>query len=63
MLKETESGTRVSLRAVDDTDVGALALSFGGGGHRAAAGFSTPRPVAEVLAAIRLALPERTAGA
>jgi phosphoesterase RecJ-like protein len=57
VLKETPDGTRVSLRAVSDVDVGALATTFGGGGHRAAAGFNSDRPVAEVLAAIRAALP------
>jgi phosphoesterase RecJ-like protein len=60
VLKETpEGGTRVSLRAVADVDVGAIASGFGGGGHRAAAGFNSDRPVAEVLAAIREALPTR----
>jgi phosphoesterase RecJ-like protein len=58
VLKETpEGGTRVSLRAVTEVDVGAIATGFGGGGHRAAAGFNSDRPVAEVLAAIREALP------
>jgi phosphoesterase RecJ-like protein len=31
---------KVSLRSRGDTDVGALAASFGGGGHRLAAGFT-----------------------
>jgi phosphoesterase RecJ-like protein len=57
VLKETPDGTRVSLRAVSDVDVGALATTFGGGGHRAAAGFNSDRPVPEVLDAIRAALP------
>ncbi|MGI9032328.1 MAG: DHH family phosphoesterase [Acidimicrobiales bacterium] len=57
VLKEAPDGTRVSLRAVSDVDVGAIATTFGGGGHRAAAGFSSDRPVAEVLDAIRAALP------
>ncbi|MDQ4132774.1 MAG: DHH family phosphoesterase [Actinomycetota bacterium] len=57
VLKELpEGGTKVSLRAVNDTDVGAIATEFGGGGHRAAAGFNSDRPVAEVLDAIREAL-------
>jgi phosphoesterase RecJ-like protein len=59
VLKETADGTRVSLRAVNDTDVAAIATTFGGGGHRAAAGFTSDRPVAEVLEAIRAALPAR----
>jgi phosphoesterase RecJ-like protein len=57
VLKETPEGTKVSLRAVTDFDVGAVATGFGGGGHRAAAGFVSPAPVPEVLAAIRDALP------
>ncbi|MDP9070984.1 MAG: DHH family phosphoesterase [Actinomycetota bacterium] len=56
VLKETPEGTRVSLRAVSGTDVGAIAVHFGGGGHRAAAGFTAPGPVAEVLTAVRRAL-------
>jgi phosphoesterase RecJ-like protein len=57
VLKETPEGTKVSLRAVTDFDVGAVATSFGGGGHKAAAGFVSTLPVQEVLAAIRDALP------
>jgi len=59
VLKETPEGTKVSLRAVSDVDVGAIATTFGGGGHRAAAGFNDERPVGEVLDAIRHALPRR----
>jgi phosphoesterase RecJ-like protein len=59
VLKETPDGTKVSLRAVSDVDVGAIATSFGGGGHRAAAGFDDDRPVPEVLDAIRDALPPK----
>ena len=41
LLKERpEGGWRVSLRSRDDTDVSAVAQSFGGGGHKKAAGFS-----------------------
>jgi len=57
VLKETPEGTKVSLRAVTDFDVGAVATHFGGGGHKAAAGFTSDKPVAEVLADIRDALP------
>jgi len=57
VLKETPEGTKVSLRAVSGFDVGQVATNFGGGGHRAAAGFTSDRPVPEVLAAIRDALP------
>jgi phosphoesterase RecJ-like protein len=57
VLKETPDGTKVSLRAVTEFDVGQVAIAFGGGGHKAAAGFVDPRPVPELLAAIREALP------
>jgi phosphoesterase RecJ-like protein len=57
VLKETPDGTRVSLRAVSDFDVGQVAETFGGGGHRAAAGFTSDRPVPEVLEEIRRRLP------
>jgi phosphoesterase RecJ-like protein len=57
VLKETADGTRVSLRAVSDFDVSQVAMGFGGGGHKAAAGFMSDRPVREVLEAIRERLP------
>jgi phosphoesterase RecJ-like protein len=57
VLKETPDGTKVSLRAVSDYDVGALAQSFGGGGHRKAAGFTSSQAVPELLEAIRQRLP------
>ena len=40
MLREQGDVVRGSLRATDDTDVAAVARSFGGGGHVAAAGFT-----------------------
>ncbi len=40
MLREQEGQVRGSLRAKDDTDVSVLAARFGGGGHKAAAGFT-----------------------
>src|SRR3954471_10643186 len=57
VLKESAEGTKVSLRSVTDFDVTTIALRFGGGGHRAAAGFTDPRPIPEVLEAIRGQLP------
>src|SRR5438105_3941525 len=59
VLKESADGTRVSLRSVTDFDVAAVAMRFGGGGHRAAAGFTDPRPIPEVLADIRAQIPVR----
>ena len=61
VLKETPDGVRVSLRAVADTDVAAVAGRFGGGGHRLAAGFTTEGAIVDVLAAVKAALPARPA--
>ncbi|MBV8305132.1 MAG: DHH family phosphoesterase [Acidimicrobiia bacterium] len=60
VLKEGADGTRVSLRSVTDFDVAAIAMRFAGGGHRAAAGFTDPRPIADVLADIRAQIPIRS---
>ena len=38
----SESSTRISLRAKDDTDVSRVAQAIGGGGHKAAAGCTWP---------------------
>ena len=58
VLKETSGGVRVSLRAVDEIDVGAIAAQFGGGGHRFAAGFTSAGAIEQVLADLRVALKE-----
>lgn len=42
----------VGLRSTASIDVGAVAASFGGGGHRQAAGFDTPGPLAAIRAAM-----------
>ncbi len=45
---------RISLRAsIDELDVSAIARSFGGGGHRQAAGFSSEKPIDEITELIR----------
>jgi phosphoesterase RecJ-like protein len=59
VLKESEDGTKVSLRSVTDFDVAAVAMKFGGGGHKAAAGFTDPRAIPDVLEAIRAEIPIR----
>jgi phosphoesterase RecJ-like protein len=46
----------VSLRSKGGTDVAAVAVALGGGGHRLAAGFTAYGEVAEVLAAVRAEL-------
>lgn len=40
LLREQENNVRGSLRAKDETDVAAIAARIGGGGHKAAAGFT-----------------------
>ena len=51
---------RVSLRTVDPAvDVSAIAREEGGGGHRAAAGFSTARPPEELLPWLEQRMTER----
>ncbi|HRR82740.1 MAG TPA: bifunctional oligoribonuclease/PAP phosphatase NrnA [Planctomycetota bacterium] len=53
MFRETpDGGTKVSLRAKHDLDVGSLAASFGGGGHRRAAGITLSSPLAQVIPSI-----------
>ncbi|HSL65482.1 MAG TPA: bifunctional oligoribonuclease/PAP phosphatase NrnA [Gaiellaceae bacterium] len=52
---------RVSLRSsVDGLDVSAIARSFGGGGHKQAAGFSTDASVDEITELIRRQYAEQT---
>ncbi|HEX6873158.1 MAG TPA: bifunctional oligoribonuclease/PAP phosphatase NrnA [Micromonosporaceae bacterium] len=47
----------VSLRSRGATDVAAVAIALGGGGHRSAAGFTGYGEVDDVLAAVRAQLP------
>ncbi|MCW7755181.1 DHH family phosphoesterase [Desulfobotulus sp. H1] len=46
---ETEPSYKISLRADGDMDAAAIAVAHGGGGHRAAAGFSTSLPPESIL--------------
>lgn len=46
---ESPSLTSISFRARDNTDVGSIARSLGGGGHRAAAGCQVKQPLATAL--------------
>lgn len=58
VLREQEDCIRGSLRAKDDTDVSAIARTFGGGGHVAAAGFTLHCTLDEAVAQVRAALAE-----
>lgn len=53
-LKELQDPTHIrgSLRAKGDIDVSSIAAYFGGGGHRAAAGFSAEGPIKAVAAEV-----------
>lgn len=49
LFKESETGQlRCSLRGKGSINVAALAQSFGGGGHKNAAGFRSPLPLADI---------------
>jgi phosphoesterase RecJ-like protein len=49
LIREQDGRIRGNLRAKDDTDVSALARELGGGGHRAAAGFTLDMPIGEAI--------------
>lgn len=53
MLREQDGQVRGSLRAKDDADVSALARELGGGGHRAAAGFTFDGPLPQAVELLR----------
>jgi bifunctional oligoribonuclease and PAP phosphatase NrnA len=57
VCKEVPGGVRVSLRSLSKVDVGSIAVSLGGGGHRLAAGFAMNATVGEVLAEVKRRLP------
>lgn len=57
VFKETEPGRwAVSMRAKSAVDLSAVAVSFGGGGHRLAAGYTATGTAQDVIAALVTAL-------
>lgn len=56
-LREVPDGTKGSLRS-ETVDVGAIARTFGGGGHRLAAGYTSPRLPKEAKSELLEALSE-----
>ncbi|MCL1799049.1 MAG: DHH family phosphoesterase [Eggerthellaceae bacterium] len=56
LLREGSEGVRGNLRAKDGTDVARIARHLGGGGHRAAAGFTVPGPIEAALTQVAAAL-------
>lgn len=59
MLREQEDAVRGSFRAKDETDVAALARTFGGGGHKAAAGFTVEGSLAHAVQLVEGLLDDR----
>jgi phosphoesterase RecJ-like protein len=60
ILKETPNGAyAVSMRAKGSTDVGAICVALGGGGHRFAAGFTSDVDLATTMDRLRAALDAR----
>jgi len=58
VLRESPGeGLRVSLRSTGATDVSEIAARLGGGGHAFMAGFSSDRPIREVIDEVRALLP------
>lgn len=53
LLRVQDGKVRGNLRAKDDTDVASLARELGGGGHKAAAGFTVDMPMHEALSIMR----------
>ena len=56
VLREQDDVVKGSLRAKDDTDVATIAQSFGGGGHKAAAGFTMYDSIDNAVATLRATL-------
>ena len=57
LIKQQRDGNfKVSLRSKGETDVGAVAAAFGGGGHRLAAGYTSFTGVAETVRGVEEAL-------
>lgn len=60
LFKCAPNRVKGSLRAKDETDVGAVARALGGGGHRAAAGFTLEGSLQDALGAVLRLLPARS---
>ena len=53
LLREQDNNIRGSLRAKDETDVSLIAQRLGGGGHKAAAGFTFEGSMEEAIGALK----------
>ena len=61
-VRQTETGSKISVRAVPGFDAAAVCRKFGGGGHMGAAGASVEMPLAETLEVTAAALLEAGEG-
>ena len=61
-IRQTETGSKMSVRAVPGYDAAAVCRKFGGGGHRGAAGAGVELSLAETLEAVAAALQEAVEG-
>ena len=55
-MEQPRGGTKISLRSRQLVDVARIAESFGGGGHRAAAGATVPGSMTEIVERVRKAV-------
>jgi len=62
LLRETENGSKMSVRAVPGYDAAAVCKKFGGGGHKGAAGASVELPLEEAAKLVLQALAELMEG-
>lgn len=62
MLREQDDAVRGSFRAKDDTDVSVTARAFGGGGHKAAAGFTLELPLEQAVETVAAAMEKLFSG-
>ena len=62
LLRETDGGSKMSVRAVPGYDAAAVCKKFGGGGHKGAAGASVQLPLAEAAELVLQALTELMEG-
>ena len=61
-IRETETGSKMSVRAVPGFDAAAVCEKFGGGGHKGAAGAGLNVPLAEAAEIVAAALKEAVEG-
>ncbi|MGZ4155346.1 MAG: DHH family phosphoesterase, partial [Actinomycetota bacterium] len=62
VIKQQRDGRfKVSMRSRGGHDVAAVAASFGGGGHRLAAGYTSKGGLAETVERLRVALADASA--